>query len=374
MSDILSIETTRGELLPILDMLAHGVSRRPATPLLAGVLVTPDGTVRTMDFETEVIGRLPGLVSGPESGLLVDFAALHAAVKVGGKAKAALQGRVTLTGTENGGMLVATQHGTATARSVGMAADYPAPMARDGEGFAFDIAALADAFMFAADAADKGGLLPVLSGVLLSSDGDGRMTATATDRYRLHRANFPTPAPAGTSVNIPAAHSKLLSGLAKSGAPATMQVDGYGEAVTVRVDGFTVTVRTLFGEYPKVGRLADGAEEVAEWAPVNLPALVAALKPYRSARNNGQLKAIFTPGVTPAPVQITVDGEAVAELPALLTEHPTDVGPVALFPPYLVQTARIGSTGVEIGFSQPNKPVVLRAPDRLAMIMPICLP
>lgn len=371
MSNTLSVETTRGELLPILDLLAHGVARRTPAPLLTGVLVSPDGTVRTMDYETEIIGHLPGLVSSPESDLLVDFAALHAAVKVGGKIKASLLGRVTLTGTDNGGLSVATPHGTSTIRPIGVAADFPDPMAREGRGFAIDAAAFADAFLFASDAADKRDMFPVLTGLLLSSDGSGEMVVTACDHYRLHCALVPAEAPAGTSVIIPAAHCKLFSGLAKSGATATMYVES--DAVTMRAGGITVTARTILGNYPKTENLVSAALQEATWAPVDLPALVAALKPYRSARDRKPI-AEFAPSMTPAPVRIMVDGEKVAELAALLTGYPTDMDPVTLRTDFLAQTARIGSTDVDMGFSQPSKPVVLRAPGRVALVMPTRLP
>ena len=312
----LTINTTRGELLPALEAVMLSAPKRPPVPILAGVLLDPvAGTLSTTDYEVTTSVAVAGLWGSGRA--VLNAAALHTAVKTGGKTKTALASPVSLVIAD--GKATVTVSGMTVQLQTLPESEFPTLghnlTAKVETVFTVDADLLRQSWDRVSVATATGrDCLPILESLHLTTES-GWLTLASTDRYRLHESRVGVIIDASQpalDICVPVQVSKSLKHLS---GPVTVSVGG--DAITCRSAGLTVTIRLQAGEFPKITSIwhKDGADSFT-CDRDNLLNAVKTLKSFRELnipirfRPNGDTltSRIGTDNVVEGP-HITCEGE-----------------------------------------------------------------
>lgn len=278
------VETTRGQLLPILTGLGT-IVRRPHVATLAGALIdATTGTITATDYETWL--RCPVPVEG-EGQALLPVHSLLAAVKTGPKTKAGMAQPVVITVSL--GHASVSVGGVTVPLTVLPAEDYPAWPLSEGETLIQTTAeAWRTAWAGTVWAVCKDMTLPILSGVYLTCSED-HIKMWATDRYRAAQHPVDGQASAAWAGVIPDRITKLLPLL-----QGQVEIKGHGIGYDQGLSfndgaGNVLYTRVLDGEYPKIGSI--WPEGYTDHLEFDRDAMVAAVKQVQPhiERNAGVL-------------------------------------------------------------------------------------
>ncbi|WP_229402610.1 DNA polymerase III subunit beta family protein [Micromonospora okii] len=230
-----------------------------------------------------------------------------------------------------------------------------------------DLAAALDAVRFAVGADPA---LPMLSGVLFDTDGDG-VRLVATDRHRLAVSRAPgrVEGPSARAL-APVDLVDRFRALLDADAPeALLRLDG--ATVAVSVDGRDVSGPVLPYDFPDYARLLR-ADAPAYRIPVDVPALRAALAGATPAvvRHEGVDLPVTVLGLDGAGGLRVLDGDA-----------PADAAPegvrVGVNGRYLLDALDAGDRGqLVLELDGPIAPLAVRRPDdadAFSILMPIRL-
>jgi DNA polymerase III subunit beta len=386
------------ELLELVTEAAATLSRRPSLPILAAVRLTVgDGTltVAGFDYETSYTRTVPaaGTVTGPTVAvagrLLLDI------LKAAGKQTRTVAigtGTVKDDGTGGPAVTVTTDDGTAYTLPAWPLEDAPElPTLPAGAGFWQLEPGALDELVRVSCAVGKDDTLPTLTGIMLELEPT-RITAAATDRYRLAAITVPATGARTAAILVPwrelAPVVKRLRGTVTVGTAAGEpgaygMSDPGGVVVLSDDDGRTYTVRTLDGAFPKWRALMPTGDDMPT-VTAGAPELLAAVKraavvaerntPVRLTVDPSGTVTVAAGGGDEARCAATVKGatadprwEAAAFNPAYLSDAVAAVGAKG--------AAAVAHQLVRIGQTSPVKPALLtRDGDPMrVLLMPVRL-
>ncbi|QGK70303.1 DNA polymerase III subunit beta [Allosaccharopolyspora coralli] len=386
---LLECQTDRATLTEALSTVAVGVPRRPAVPLLGGVLLESRGghlTLTTTDIDTVVSVRIPDAVNAP-GALLVDHVELSkmlGALVKGSRKREADAMPVTLRATVDGHAVLSLGGYTMplTAYPVEEFPTLPTVPASMAEADRETFTQQARRVLIArgADAT-----LPIFTSVHVQA-APGALTLAATDRFRLAVAEIPatTAATEDRSVMLPA---ELLSSVLKhcTGDRVRLGVDAASDWAALSCGDLTVLTRTVDAEFPRYERLFP---ETTASARADRGALAQATVRATAALEASHYTADRDQAGHHLAVTLHPDGRVsvapvLAEHAETVTapEHPAEVGGVAesvrvLFGARYLRDALSSLAGdtVTLRLDSPNRPVVFTATDTPGyrhLIMPV---
>lgn len=268
------------ELLAALARIEPAAPARPPVPVLGGAVVDvgDDGTVRlsAFDYEASVVTDVEGALAKEPGRVVLDRAALLRIVKAAIKGEtrktwATWDVEVTATATtvvrgsadnrvedashiadvEVGGFLMPVE-----AYPPG---DFPAlPVIDAVGGFTVSRDALAALLARVGVAAGRDDTLPMLTGVRIEQ-GDGEITAAATDRFRLAVGTIaaesqPDALASPLAALLPRGPFVALVARMPAG-PITVELDRAAQTARLSGAGMVATMRVLDGEFPRFRQL-----------------------------------------------------------------------------------------------------------------------
>lgn len=351
----MKLRVQRDVLAEAVTWVVRGLSPRPPSPVLAGVLLeaTEEGlTLSAFDYEVSakvtvdaqveetgtvlVLGKLLADISRSLPDRPVDVAATGSKVEVTcGSSRFSLQQMPT--------------------------DDYPTlPTSPDDAG-AIDGQLFTQAVGQVSVAADRGDTLPILTGVRVEIDGD-KVTLLATDRYRLAMRELrwnPTSTDAAHVALIPA---RTLSDTAKAlGAAGSVQIALGDAAGGDGLVGFAAgqrqaTTRLLDGEYPKVSSIFPNSVDTV--AVVETAVLTEAVKRVSLvAERNTPVRLRFSDD------QVAIEAGTGDDAQASEAVEATTTGPeleIAFNPQFLLDGLGVlGTSYARLSFTQPSRPAVI---------------
>jgi DNA polymerase-3 subunit beta len=310
---------TRTDLAAAFTFASLGLSKRPALPVLGGVVVTITAAgvdLAAFDYETTARMSVPCDTAG-EARFLADGHELAAAVKSLPKGK-----NVTAEITAEANRLMVDCEGTQAIVSSLPLEEYPQlPVLPEVTGLA-DGAAFTRSALRVAAAAGTDDTLPVLLCVQMASDS-GELELAATDRYRLAVDRVHWTGPDGVTALIPAATLAKFAKTADRHGKIALHV---GEGFTGFSDGArTLITRTLDREFPRYKSFIRGDHDTVVTAgAAKLEAAVA--RAGKIAERNSRTG--FAVGDTAVTVTATVNGQAASTqaVPAVIDGPPQDFG------------------------------------------------
>lgn len=351
----MKIEIGRGAFAEIVGAAAKALALRPATPILAGVLLSADaeaGTLRAAAFDFELAVRATAPARVGESGTALVSGRLLAEIT---RVLPDLPVELVL----EAGQLVLTCGAYRYTLACMPVADYPVLPASPAAVGTVGGAALAGAAARAAMAAERDDTLPFLTGARLEF-GPAYLRLVSTDRYRLARVDVPWQ-PDG-SVREEAESAALVPARALLEAakllPGSEQVRiGLGEGLLgLSVAGVELTLRQLDGEFIRYAQLFPDAytgEAVLEVAGLSDAVRAIALVAERHAPVRLEL----------APGQVTVSAgsgdHALADV-TLEVGYEGEPVVIAANPAYLLDgLGALGTPYARLRFPAKQRPVFL---------------
>jgi DNA polymerase-3 subunit beta len=370
------------DLRGAISAVGSAVSSRPGIPALTGVKVDAEPgrvTFTATDLETSVVLELE---AEPETAGET-WAALVPLKPFKEAARAFKGGRFSFHPDGAGALVV---NGSGSLRLL-VLEDFPT-LERVGE-----LVAVLDAERFRSlvrsvePACSDDAARPVLTGAYLELGGDGSVTLTATDSYRLHSGSM-----AGASVERSAiVPGRALAAVAKAiGAKGagTVRVRTIGESALgfeLELEGKPATSyvsRVIEGEFPNYRQLipepyrpGDGGGEL-HFEPAALVEAIGNAAPY--CRDTSPMRLRFDAGGVRISASSPDLGEYVAEVGGC--DWSGDDLTVAFNPTYLggCVSALEGASGPVLYLRDGLKPGVVRAPGdglaRVALVMPVRMP
>lgn len=349
----MKIRIERDVLADAVSWAARTLPSRPSLPVLAGVVLTAEGsTVTLSSFDYEVSARVeveavveePGtaLVSGR---LLSDIAK-------------SLPLKPVVIASEGSRVSISCERSSFTLPTLPIE-DYPQLPAMPDASGTVDAELFATAVAQVAVAAGRDDTLPTLTGIRMEFDG-ATITLAATDRYRLAVREF-TWKPNSSTLDVAAlVPARNLSDTAKSLAAGENVIIALGPTGE-RLIGFEgnsrrTTSRLLDGEFPKYRSLLPS--ESSSIAEVDTTSLVEAVKRVALvAERNTPVRLAFGGGEVSLRAGAGDDAQATEALECSIQGDDIEI---AFNPGYLLDGLNAcGAATARFSFTQATRPAVL---------------
>lgn len=344
----------RDVLTEAVTWTARSLAQRPASPVLAGILITATQGVVTLEaFDYETSAHLEIAAEVQDEGTILVSGKLLAEI-----CRNLPQSSVTL---ETDGSKVQVRCGRARFHLATMPVDeYPTLPAQPETLGVIDGAAFAQAVSQVIVAASKDDTLPILTGIKLEFSGDS-LTLLATDRYRLSlrevgwRPNNPEVA---TSALVKA---RTLNEVAKTlggSGEITLALSPTGDLMGFSSGARRTTTLLVDGDYPKIRSLFP--ESTPIHAVVRTPELVEAVRRVSVvAERNTPVRLQFTQDQVALDAGTGEDAQAEESIETWLDGEDITV---AFNPAYLAEgLAAFSSDFVRFSFTSAPKPAMLTA-------------
>lgn len=346
----------RDVLAEAVTWVARGLPNRPATPVLAGLLLEAedDGSLTLSAFDYEVSARVTVEADVTESGRVLVLGRMLADIC------RTLPSRPVDVTTE--GNKVSVTCGSSRFSLLKMPAEeYPTlPTSPEPSGsIAGDV--FTQAVAQVSIAADRSDTLPILTGVRLEVDGD-KLTLLATDRYRLAQREI-TWAPSEESMaSVVLVPARTLSDTAKSLGPtgsvdlALTDAAGGDGLIGFDAGQRRSTTRLLDGDYPKVTSIFPTSVDTE--AVVDTQVLIDAVKRVSIvAERNTPVRLRFVDGQVAIDAGTGEDAQASEAVECALSGPEIEI---AFNPHYLVDGLNaVSAPYTRMSFTQPGKPAVM---------------
>lgn len=252
--------------------------------------------------------------------------------------------------------------------------DFPSiPAIEDGSIVAITAADLKEVLDSVAFAASTSETQPEISGIAMKFE-NGKMTAVATDRYRLGEMSIPVQTSEDRAIVVPQRSilelSRILTGVAGS---VGLNISATQMALTVN-DTYLVT-RLIDGQYPEYTQIIP--TESGSVITVEYKELLAALKTSGIfSRGAGSITMAYTPEKQNLQIMSASQGigESVVDIPCQISGGPGSV--ILNFRYMLDLLANTSHNMINIHVIDDSRPVVFRPQDQanyLYLIMPIRL-
>jgi DNA polymerase III subunit beta len=369
------ISCGRQTLLSELQVIARAAATRGAIQALSGVrLTTTDGGIELAATDTELALRSsieaevkrPGVVLLP-ARLLVDI------LRALGGETVSLEQRA-----EAGEVTVASERANFSLRTL-LADDFPRiPEAPDGGAVELPAKAVAETIDRVAKAASRDETRPVLTGILVSVDGDG-LRMVATDSYRLSVKE--TPLEDGDreafKANVPARALQELGRIATETSAETISIAAQDNQIVFGVERMTLSSRLIDGQFPNYQQLLpDTYEHEVRVSRDELLAVVRRVSIL--AQRTAPLRLKFDSGELTLSAQTPDVGEASETMPVAYDGETLEIG----FNPQFLQDGldSVEADDLVIKLISPLRPGLLEAAGEddgdgkfLYLIMPVRL-
>jgi DNA polymerase III subunit beta len=365
----MKITATRQALLDALLVVSRAVSARAALQALSGILITAEETARLRATDMEL-----GLDVGLEA-------------EIGGSGAVVLPGRLlveVVRSLPDGPVTMALREAERdveiTAGSsrfhlrILPAGDFPRFPEPEGDPIELPAKALQETINRVARAASRDEARPVLTGVLVTTEGD-QLTMVATDSYRLavKRTKLEAPVDNGLEANVPARALRELARLIDAAADQSLRVWLTRNQALFRVGTVSLSSRLIDGQFPNHRQLLPESYE----HEVKLPRaelLEVTRRVSQLAQRNAALRLSFSEGELVVSAETPDLGDAREGLPAPYSGELLEIG----FNPEFVRDGleSIDADEVVMKLISPLRPGLLEpagADDFSYLVMPIRL-
>jgi DNA polymerase III subunit beta len=365
----MKINATRQALLDALLVVSRAVSARAALQALSGILITADDTarLRATDMELGLDVGLDAEIEG--SGAVVLPGRLLVEV-----VRSLPDGPVTLALREAERDVEITAGSSRFHLRTLPADDFPRFPEPEGDPIELPAAALQETINRVARAASRDEARPVLTGVLVTTEGD-QLTMVATDSYRLavKRTKLESPVDNGLEANVPARALRELARLIDAIGDEALRVWLTRNQALFRVGTVSLSSRLIDGQFPNHRQLLPESFE----HEVKLPRselLEVTRRVSQLAQRNAALRLSFSEGELVVSAETPDLGDAREGLPAPYTGELLEIG----FNPEFVRDGleSIDADEVVLKLISPLRPGLLEpagSDDFSYLVMPIRL-
>jgi DNA polymerase-3 subunit beta len=365
----MKINATRQALLDALLVVSRAVSARAALQALSGILITAEETARLRATDME-LGLDVGLEAEIEgSGAVVLPGRLLVEV-----VRSLPDGPVTLALREAERDVEITAGSSRFHLRTLPADDFPRFPESEGEPIELPAQALQETINRVARAASRDEARPVLTGVLVTTEGD-QLTMVATDSYRLavKRTKLESPVDNGLEANVPARALRELARLIDAVGDEALRVWLTRNQALFRVGTVSLSSRLIDGQFPNHRQLLPESFE----HEVKLPRselLEVTRRVSQLAQRNAALRLSFSEGELVVSAETPDLGDAREGLPAPYSGELLEIG----FNPEFVRDGleSIDADEVVLKLISPLRPGLLEpagSDDFSYLVMPIRL-
>jgi DNA polymerase-3 subunit beta len=365
----MKITATRQALLDALLVVSRAVSARAALQALSGILITAEETARLRATDME-LGLDVGLEAEIEgSGAVVLPGRLLVEV-----VRSLSDGPVTMALREAERDVEITAGSSRFHLRILPAGDFPRFPEPEGDLIELPAKALQETINRVARAASRDEARPVLTGVLVTTEGD-QLTMVATDSYRLavKRTKLEAPVDNGLEANVPARALRELARLIDAAADQSLRVWLTRNQALFRVGTVSLSSRLIDGQFPNHRQLLPESYE----HEVKLPRaelLEVTRRVSQLAQRNAALRLSFSEGELVVSAETPDLGDAREGLPAPYSGELLEIG----FNPEFVRDGleSIDADEVVMKLISPLRPGLLEpagADDFSYLVMPIRL-
>jgi len=366
----MQLQSDRDQLLDALQIASRALSTRNTLPSLGGIMLSAEAgapLLRATDTELAASITVEGELEG-EGALLLPGRLLTDVVK------SLPPGPLTLTERPSE-KDVELKAGTANFHLRLLSVeDFPTLPKFEGEIVKMPATAFAETVERVARAASRDEVRPILTGILVSVDGDA-LTMVATDSYRLavKHTKLESPVAAPFEANVPARALRELARLVSAGGVEEIELVLPGSQIVFRAGNVTLSSRLIDGQFPSYRQLVPEAFD----HDVRLPKaeLVDVLRRVRHfAQRTAPLRMAFAEGEVTVAATTPEVGDATESMPCSFDGEAMEI---AFNPQYLVEGVEsIESEEVVLRLTSPLRPGLLQpAGDQSYsyLVMPIRL-
>jgi DNA polymerase III subunit beta len=365
----MKINSTRQALLDALLVVSRAVSARAALQALSGILITADGEarLRATDMELGLEVGLEGEVEGPGSVVLPGRLLVEVV-------RSLPDGPVSMELREAERDIELSAGSSRFHLRTLPADDFPRFPETEGEPATLPAAPLRETVNRVARAASRDEARPVLTGVLVTVEGD-EMTMVATDSYRLavKTTKLGASVPERLEANVPARALRELSRLIEAGGEDELSVWLTRNQAIFRVGAVSLSSRLIDGQFPNHSQLLPESYE----HEVKLPRaelLEVTRRVSQLAQRNAALQLSFSEGELVVSAETPDLGDAREALPAPYQGELLEIG----FKPEFVRDGLESIDADEVVFKliSPLRPGLLEpatGDDFSYLVMPIRL-
>jgi DNA polymerase III subunit beta len=365
----MKINTTRQALLDALLVVSRAVSARAALQALSGILITADGEarLRATDMELGLEVGLEGEIEGGGSVVLPGRLLVEVV-------RSLPEGPVTLALREAERDIELSAGASRFHLRTLPADDFPRFPETEGDPAELPAAPLRETINRVARAASRDEARPVLTGVLVTVEGD-EMTMVATDSYRLavKATNLETSVGERLEANVPARALRELARLIEAGGEESLSVWLTRNQAIFRVGQTSLSSRLIDGQFPNHQQLLPESFE----HEVKLPRsefLEVTRRVSQLAQRNAALRLSFSDGEVVVSAETPDLGDAREALPAPYSGELLEIG----FNPEFIRDGleSIDSDEVVLKLISPLRPGLLEPvgdDDFSYLVMPIRL-
>jgi DNA polymerase III subunit beta len=365
----MKINATRQALLDALLVVSRAVSARAALQALSGILITAEenARLRATDMELGLDVGLEAEIEG--SGAVVLPGRLLVEV-----VRSLPDGPVTLALREAERDVEITAGSSRFHLRTLPADDFPRFPEPEGDPIELPAQALQETINRVARAASRDEARPVLTGVLVTTEGD-QLTMVATDSYRLavKRTKLESPVDKGLEANVPARALRELARLIDAVGDQALRVWLTRNQALFRVGTVSLSSRLIDGQFPNHRQLLPESYE----HEVKLPRaelLEVTRRVSQLAQRNAALRLSFSEGELVVSAETPDLGDAREGLPAPYSGELLEIG----FNPEFVRDGleSIDADEVVVKLISPLRPGLLEpagSDDFSYLVMPIRL-
>jgi DNA polymerase-3 subunit beta len=365
----MKIKATRQALLDALLIVSRAVSARAALQALSGILITADQAVRLRATDMEL---------GLDVGLEAEIEAAGAVVLPGRLlvevVRSLPEGPVGLALREAERDIELTAGSSRFHLRTFPPDDFPRFPEPEGEPIELPAPALQETINRVARAASRDEARPVLTGVLVTTEGD-QLTMVATDSYRLavKRTTLEAPVDNGLEANVPARALRELARLIEAAGDGSLRVWLTRNQALFQVGAVSLSSRLIDGQFPNHRQLLPESYE----HEVKLPRselLEVTRRVSQLAQRNAALRLSFSEGELVVSAETPDLGDAREGLPAPYKGELLEIG----FNPEFIRDGleSIEADEVVLKLISPLRPGLLEpagADDFSYLVMPIRL-
>jgi len=365
----MKITATKQSLLDALLVVSRAVSARAALQALSGILITADAEarLRATDMELGLDIALDGEVEGGGSVVLPGRLLVEVA-------RSLPDGQVSLALRESEKDVEITAGSSKFHLRTLPADDFPRFPEPEGDPVELPAEALRDTINRVARAASRDEARPVLTGVLVTAEGD-QLTMVATDSYRLavKRTKLDSAVPERLEANVPARALRELARLIESAGDEALRVWLTRNQALFRVGQVSLSSRLIDGQFPNHDQLLPDSYE----HEVKLPRselLEVTRRVSQLAQRNAALRLSFSDGELVVSAETPDLGDAREALPAPYDGELLEIG----FNPEFVRDGleSIDADEIVLKLISPLRPGLLEpsgSDDFSYLVMPIRL-
>jgi DNA polymerase-3 subunit beta len=365
----MKIDTARQSLLDALLVVSRAVSARAALQALSGILISTNGDarLRATDMELGLEVGLDGDVDGDGSVVLPGRLLVEVA-------RSLPDGPVALAVREAERDVELSAGSSKFHLRTLSADDFPRFPDTEGAPVELPAAPLRETIVRVARAASRDEARPVLTGVLVTVEGD-EMTMVATDSYRLavKTTKLETSVPERLEANVPARALRELARLTETAGEEQLSVWLTRNQAVFRVGQISLSSRLIDGQFPNHQQLLPESYE----HEVRLPRtelLEVTRRVSQLAQRNAALRLSFSDGELVVSAETPDLGDAREALPAPYSGELLEIG----FNPEFVRDGLESIDADEVVFKliSPLRPGLLQpegTEDFSYLVMPIRL-